>query len=190
MSRLAPTQTVAAAAPRRSAYYRPVAGRLLGAFAVGVWALLLCGSGSAEGPPTTGEQAVIERLTRLEEAIRQLNQRLDDMQTLLRSEIAATSRRIDDTNERIDDTNKRIGDTNKRIGDLWFLTITGFGVLIAGMFTLITLIVWDRRTALAPLRAQVEELGRRQQRMREAMREYAAAHSSELLQSLRKQGLL
>ena len=189
MSRLAPTQTVAAAAARRNAY-RPLAGRLLGAFSVGVWALLLCGSGSAQGAPTTGEQAVIERLTRLEEAIRQLNQRLDDMQTLLRSEIAATNRRIDDTNTRIDDTNKRIDDTNKRIDDLWFLTITGFGVLIAGMFPLITLIVWDRRIALAPLRAQVEELGRREQRMEEAMREYAAAHSSELLQSMRKQGLL
>lgn len=182
MSRLAPTQTVAAAAARRNAY-RPLAGRLLGAFSVGVWALLLCGSGSAQGAPTTGEQAVIERLTRLEEAIRQLNQRLDDMQTLLRSEIAATNRRMDDTNTRIDDT-------NKRIDDLWFLTITGFGVLIAGMFPLITLIVWDRRIALAPLRAQVEELGRREQRMEEAMREYAAAHSSELLQSMRKQGLL
>ncbi len=52
--------------------------------------------------------------------------------------------------QRIDDTNKRIDDTNKRIDDMISIMLWGFGVLFAGMMSLIGFVIWDRRSALAP----------------------------------------
>ncbi len=54
-------------------------------------------------------------------------------------------------------TIQRIEDTNKRIDDVISIMLWGFGVLFAGMMTLIGFVIWDRRTALAPAIRKAKE---------------------------------
>ena len=83
--------------------------------------VLLIGSFSYPAIAASPDEEIIERLIRLEEGQKALNQRLDDI-----------IGRFDDTNHRIDDFK----------GILY--------VILAGMFALVGFVIWDRRTALAP----------------------------------------
>ncbi|MEW6618391.1 MAG: hypothetical protein AB1422_03400 [bacterium] len=51
--------------------------------------------------------------------------------------------------------NKRIDDVNKRIDDVRSLLY----VMLAGIFTLVGFIIWDRRTAISPAVKKINELG-------------------------------
>ena len=71
-----------------------------------------------------------ERLIRVEEGVKNLNIRFDDM------------------NKRFDDLRS---DMNKRFDALQGFMLWGFGILFSGMFILVGFILWDRRTTLAPV---------------------------------------
>ncbi|MFV1977379.1 MAG: coiled-coil domain-containing protein [Candidatus Scalindua sp.] len=88
-----------------------------------------------------------ERIIRLEEGQKALNQRIDDI-----------NKRFDDVNKRIDDTNKRIDDLREEIRDLKTFMLWGFGILFGGMGILIGFVIWDRRTAIAPVAGKTREL--------------------------------
>ncbi|RME09682.1 MAG: hypothetical protein D6804_05520 [Aquificota bacterium] len=60
--------------------------------------------------------------------------------------------------QKIEDTNKRIDDVREEIRDLKNFMLWGFGVLFAGMMTLIGFVIWDRRTALSPAIRRTEAL--------------------------------
>ena len=120
---------------------------------------------AVEVAPRITDREIIERLTRLQEGQRNLEQRMVEGFAALGQRIDDTNRRIDDTNRRIDDTNRRIEDTNRRIEDnnrslsqrfddtnrrideLREYLLWGFGVMFAGMFALVGFVLWDRRTA-------------------------------------------
>ena len=155
---------------------------------------------AVEVAPRITDREIIERLTRLEEGQRNLEQRMVEGFAALGQRIDDTNRRIDDTNRRIDDTNRRIednnrslsqrfDDTNRRIDELREYLLWGFGVMFAGMFALVGFVLWDRRTALAPAVRRTEELQERERRLEAALKEYAAT-SPEMAASLRKEGLL
>ncbi|MBI4723261.1 MAG: hypothetical protein HY769_09780 [Candidatus Stahlbacteria bacterium] len=88
---------------------------------------IILSQGEQQGRITDRE--IIERLTRLEEGQKALNQRIDDMNT------------------RIDDMNTSLG---KRIDDLQVTMLWGFGILFTMIIALFGYIVWDRRTTLIP----------------------------------------
>ncbi len=119
-----------------------------------------------------------ERIIRLEEGQKAIIQRIED-----------TNRRIEDTNKRIEDTNKRIEDTNKRIDDVISIMLWGFGVLFAGMMTLIGFVIWDRRSALAPAIRKAKELEEREDKMERVLRELARK-IPEVKEAMQKEGLL
>ncbi len=104
---------------------------------------------------------------------------LEDRDRIIRLEenqregFKALMQRIDDTNKRIDDTNKRIDDTNKRIDDMISIMLWGFGVLFAGMMSLIGFVIWDRRSALAPAIRKTKELEEREERIEKALKKLA-----------------
>ncbi len=75
------------------------------------------------------DKEIIERLTRLEEGQKGLNKRFDDV-------------------------NKRFDDVNKRIDMLANLMY----VIIAGIFGLIGFVVWDRKTAMKPVREDISKV--------------------------------
>ena len=78
-----------------------------------------------------------ERLIRLEEGVKNLNIRFDEM------------------NKRFDDLRS---DMNKRFDSLQGFMLWGFGITFSGMFILIGFILWDRRTTLAPVVNETKEL--------------------------------
>jgi len=119
-----------------------------------------------------------ERIIRLEEGQKAIIQRIED-----------TNRRIEDTNKRIEDTNKRIDDTNRRIDDVISIMLWGFGVLFAGMMTLIGFVIWDRRSALAPAIRKAKELEEREDKMERVLRELARK-IPEVKEAMQKEGLL
>ncbi len=104
---------------------------------------------------------------------------LEDRDRIIRLEenqregFKALMQRIDDTNKRIDDINKRIDDTNKRIDDMISIMLWGFGVLFAGMMSLIGFVIWDRRSALAPAIRKTKELEEREEKIEKALKKLA-----------------
>ena len=91
--------------------------------------------------------------------------------------------REDLLHKRIDDLKSDLGG---RIDDLRGLVLWGFGVLFAGMFTLIGFVIWDRRSALAPAIRKNKEIEERGNRMEKALKEYALKEPklAEVLKSL------
>lgn len=87
------------------------------------------------------DREIVERLTRLEEGHKSLNNRFDDV-----------NRRIDDVNKRIDDLghimNARFGDVNDRLSDIMnFLHILAGAMLVVGGGVLGWLVVMWKRLA-------------------------------------------
>ena len=78
-----------------------------------------------------------ERLIRVEEGVKNLNIRFDDM------------------NKRFDDLRSEM---NKRFDALQGFMLWGFGITFSGMFILVGFILWDRRTTLAPVVNETKEL--------------------------------
>lgn len=129
---------------------------------------------------------IIQRLTRVEEGIKHLNQRIDDQ-----------NQRIDDQNQRIDDmktyidtrmtdlqaatdkrltdlqtsTNKQFDAVNQRISDLSATMLTMFTALIALMVALFGYIAWDRRTMFRPLKERQEKMEAELKDIKEDVRE-------------------
>lgn len=152
---------------------------------------------AVEVAPRITDREIIERLTRLEEGQRSLEQRMAEGFAALGQRLDETNRRLDDISralsQRLDDTNRalsqRLDDTSRRIDELREYLLWGFGVMFAGMFVLMGFVLWDRRTALAPAVRRTEELQERERRLEAALKEYAAT-SPELAASLKKEGLL
>jgi hypothetical protein len=112
------------------------------------------------------DREIIERLIRLEEGQKALNQRIDDMNNSV---------------------NKRFDDINNKIDDIKTFMLWGFGILFGGMGLLMGFVIWDRRTALAPAVKRtkeieeqldiavkkVRELEERESRLEAVIKEYA-----------------
>jgi len=126
----------------------------------------VCKEGLSKDEFTISSKEIIERLTRLEEGQKALNERLDDV-----------NRRIDDLRSELK------GDIN----DLRSMMLTGFGILFAGMFALIGFVIWDRRTAISPVVRKARELEERADVTIRALREYARREPKmeEVLRTLR-----
>lgn len=74
----------------------------------------------------------------------------------------------------------------QQIADLRDFMLWGFGVLFAGMFTLIGFVLWDRRTALSPAIRKNKELEEREEKLEKALKEYSIKEPrlAEILRSL------
>jgi len=112
---------------------------------------------------TVSDKEIVERLTRLEEGIKAVNQRFDFV------------------DKRFDDVNRRIDDVNKRFDDLQNFMFWGFGILFAMSLATFGYIIWDRRTALQPL----SERTARVEKLVDVLREYSRQESglAEILKS-------
>jgi len=123
-----------------------------------------------------------DRLIRLEEGQKALNQRIDDL-----------NKRIDDLNRRVEEglkaTNQRIDDLNRRIDGLQTFMLWGFGILFGGMGILIGFVIWDRRTALAPAIKKYKELEEKEEKIEKALKELAEK-DPKIAEALKHVGLL
>ncbi|MFH1897426.1 MAG: hypothetical protein ABH886_04195 [Candidatus Desantisbacteria bacterium] len=104
----------------------------------------------------TGLKIQVGKLeTKMEEALKAMDKRIDDMNN--------------DMNNRMSDMNNRMSDMNNRMSDMMGL----MHVILAGMVALIGFILWDRRTAIAPVVRQAKELERDKAVVWDVLREYA-----------------
>ncbi len=131
-------------------------------FAVFAGDIVAGGSASAKEIPFTQDDR--DRLLRLEEGQKAINQRIDDVNKSV--------------NQRIDDLR---GDV-QGLRDLIY-------VVIGGIFVLIGFVIWDRRTALAPAIKKNRELEEKEERVERALREYAKKEPG-MAEVLKEAGLL
>jgi len=123
---------------------------------------------------TGGE--IVERLTRLEEGQKRLEERV--------ARLEEGQKRLEERVIRLEEGQKRL---EQRIDDLRQVILGGFGVTLAGMFALIGFVLWDRRTAIAPVTRRLNELEGEHQRLKEVVQELSRDHprSAEILGKLR-----
>lgn len=118
---------------------------------IGLLHLLLFSISPAEAfeeAPRITDKEIVERLTRLEEGQKALGVRIDDL-----------DRHID----------HRFTDFSKRFDELRQLMLWGFGVSFAGMFALISLVIWDRRTTLTPTVKRIDAMENRLRLVEESL---------------------
>ena len=127
---------------------------------------------AVQGNLTVTDREIIERLTRLEEGQRGLEQGLN--------------KRIDDVNKRIDDLRSELGG---RIDDLRGLILGGFGVIFAGIFALIGFVIWDRRSAMSPVINRTREMEEEKRLILKVMKQYSQKEP-EFAEVMRSVGLL
>lgn len=118
-----------------------------GILKIGVLRLLLFSIPCAEAfekAPTITDREIVERLTRLEEGQKALSRRMGGLEQRIDQRFGAVDQRFDDL--------------STQLTELRQLMLWGFGLSFAGMFALISLVIWDRRTTLAPALKRIEAL--------------------------------
>ena len=123
-------------------------------FGIGLLHLLLFSISSAEAfekAPRITDREIIERLTRLEEGQKALSRRIGDVDRRIDQRFGSVDQRFEGVEQRFDDLSTRLTELRQLM--LW-----GFGLSFAGMFALISLVIWDRRTTLAPALKRIEAL--------------------------------
>lgn len=124
---------------------------------------------AVERAPRITDREIIERLIRLEEGQKRIEQEMGS----LREEIKKVR----------EDLGGEIKDVRREMKEflLW-----GFGVTFAGIFMLIGFVIWNRRTAIAPVIRQTKEMEEREELTVRALKEYAREEPrlAEILKSL------
>ncbi|TAF77438.1 MAG: hypothetical protein EAZ53_02595 [Bacteroidetes bacterium] len=106
-----------------------------------------------------------DRLLRVEESIKLLNSKMDEKFNAMYEKFNAIDSKFDSQNDRFDAIQKQIDFTNNLI-----LT------LIAGMLGSLIYMWWDRRSANAPLKDDIEMLQKKEKNLLKALKEYADSH--------------
>ncbi len=78
---------------------------------------------------------------------------------------------------------------DKRFDNLQTFLYWGFGILISFMGFLLGFVLWDRRTTLAPVTRETEELKKQENKILDVLREYSEK-VPELRQLLKNAGIL
>jgi len=137
---------------------------------------VLPGKGRAvEVAPRITDREIIESLAAIRGDIKRLDQRFEAMETQI--------------NQRFEAVNQRFEGINQQISELKSFMLWGFGILFAGMFSLVGFVLWDRRTALAPVVSKYSALEEREEKLEKALKEMAQT-DPRAAEALRHVGLL
>jgi len=145
--------------------------------------LVLPGTGRAvEVAPRITDREIIESLAAIRGDIKRLDQRFEAMETQI-------NQRFEAVNQRFDAVDQRFEGINQQISELKSFMLWGFGILFAGMFSLVGFVLWDRRTALAPAVSKYSALEEREEKLEKALKEMAQT-DPRAAEALRHVGLL
>ena len=86
-------------------------------------------------------------------------------------------------------TKLQFDNVDKRFDNLQTFLYWGFGILISFMGFLLGFVLWDRRTTLAPVTRETEELKRQEKRILDILRSYSEK-APELREILKNAGIL
>ena len=112
------------------------------------------------------------RVARLEEGQKTIRSEMKEGQKAIRTEMNAGQKGL-----------------QRQIDGLRSLIIGGFGVVFAGIFSLIGFVIWDRRTAISPVISKTKELEQKDDLTIKILKEYAKKEPK-LAEVLRSLGLL
>jgi len=146
---------------------------------------------------------IIASLTELKIEMRAMEKRFDQRFLDMDKRLEAMDKRLDGMDKRLDGMDKRLDGMDKRLDMLQTILLWGLGLMATGIFTLISFVLWDRRTALAPAVHKTKELEEelekeikkrknleeREERLERAIKEYAQKQP-ELLNALQAAKLL
>lgn len=111
----------------------------------------------------------------------------------LEGSISGLDKRMDNLEKRMDRLENKIDDVAR---ELKGFMMWGFGILFAGMFSLMAFVLWDRRTAVAPVarglrekEAEIEELRKRERAIEDLLRDYSLG-DQRLATLMKARGLL
>jgi len=107
----------------------------------------------------------------------------------IRGDIKRLDQRFDAVDQRFDAVDQRFEGINQQISELKSFMLWGFGILFAGMFSLVGFVLWDRRTALAPAVSKYSALEEREEKLEKALKEMAQT-DPRAAEALRHVGLL
>lgn len=102
----------------------------------------------------------------------------------LKAGMKGIEKRIDGLEKRMDGLDRRMDNIGKKVDDMGIelrnFMMWGFGLIIAGMFSLVGFVLWDRRTAVAPVaraikekEEEIEELKKKEKAVEDVLRDYA-----------------
>jgi len=141
--------------------------------------LVLPGEGRAvDVAPRITDREIIESLAAIRGDIKRLDQRFE-----------AIDQRFEAVNQRFDAVDQRFEGINQQISELKSFMLWGFGILFAGMFSLVGFVLWDRRTALAPAVSKYSALEEREEKLERVLKEMAQT-DPRAAEALRHVGLL
>ena len=86
-------------------------------------------------------------------------------------------------------TQLQFDNVDKRLDNLQIFLYWGFGILISFMGFILGFVLWDRRTTLAPVIREAEELKRQENRILDILRSYSEK-APELREILKNAGIL
>lgn len=136
-------------------------GLLLGLTAAALITMSQAEAAEERQPATITGREIAERLTRLDDGVARLEERV----TRLEEKVAALGQRIEDLRQ---------------------VVLAGFGITFTGMFALVGFVIWDRRTAIAPVTRRVSELEDEHKKFKAAILELSKENprSAEILRKL------
>ncbi|MBS3918212.1 MAG: hypothetical protein KG012_04935 [Deltaproteobacteria bacterium] len=87
---------------------------------------------------------------------------------------------------RIDELDKRLGSRIDNLEKRMDYLVNLIYVVLAGMFTLVGFVLWDRRSALAPAIRRTRDIEEREEKLERAIKEFALKNPDmkEILKSL------
>lgn len=120
---------------------------------------------------------------------------LEDRDRLIRMETSLKEFK-ESVDKRFEQVDKRFEQVDRRIERVESVMMWGFGLLFTSMLGMVGFVLWDRRTAVAPVarvlrekEEDIEELRKRERAIIDAMRDYAAG-DQRLAGILKARGLL
>ena len=121
-------------------------------------------------------------LTDLQVKAGQLEVKLDEYQQ-------QTKLQFDHIQKQFDNVQRQFDNVDKRFDNLQTFLYWGFGILISFMGFLLGFVLWDRRTTLAPVIRETEELKRLDNKILDILRAYSEK-APELREVLKNMGIL
>ena len=132
---------------------------------------------AVEVAPRITDREIIERLTRLEEGQKAIIQRLDNLSSRLETGLESLRKEM-------------LAGQEALRSDLRGLMLWGFGILFTGMFALIGFVLWDRHTAIRPVKLDLDELERNKVNKLIGVLRKLSADDPKVSEALRTFGLL
>nr|VFJ61836.1 MAG: hypothetical protein BECKFW1821B_GA0114236_10684 [Candidatus Kentron sp. FW] len=139
-----------------------------------------------------GQKTLEQRFDSMEKRFDSMEKRFDSMEKRFDKRFDAMEKRFNDQLEVMDrQSEDRFEAMDKRFGDLhwvlgWVLNL--LSILIVGVLSILSFVIWDRRTALRPIEKRVDALERAEEQLHHNLESphEKGSHLTRLLQALRE----